>query len=355
MEIPEICYWLDNEKRILIGSYPYDEYTFHEIVSIGIDVFVNLMPEPETKRTVQYSIRDKVNNSNLKYISIPIMDKYILEDDDRLLNYVDKLMSRVTKMDQKIYVFCNNGHGRSGVIAAMLLHRLHPDWDYKTVLANLQHQHRYMKHQGRSATPQTTPQYNQIHRILTNQSDIFFHDPKDIHYYLSNSFTNNNGIPLFIDENGEKWYSVEAYYQAHKFMHSKRGCEYAKWIQKADTPHKAYLLGQKYICRMMPAHNICVSKKEQVSIRYLMCEYMKIREADCIQNWEEIREDVMHKALTFKFTQDPFLKRKLIRTGCSILRHYVKDDPYWGEFWKNGGSNRLGKILMEIRNKLNES
>ena len=104
LEIPEICYWLDDEKRILIGGCPYDEYTFDEMVSLGISVFVNLMPEPESKRNITYLIRPKINEANLKYISIPIMDKYILEDDEQLMDYVDELMDRVTKENQKIYV-----------------------------------------------------------------------------------------------------------------------------------------------------------------------------------------------------------------------------------------------------------
>lgn len=354
LEIPEICYWLDDEKRILIGGCPYDQDTFDEIVSLGVDVFINLMADFESKRLMRYSFHEKMNDANIEYKSIPIMDRYILENDELLMRYVDKLLDRVIKLNQKIYVFCDNGHGRAGVFAAMLLHRLHPKWDYKTVLANLRDKHKYMIHQGGAMTPQTTPQYNQIYRIITNHYDIFFHDPKDTRHYLSNYYTNKNGSVLFVDDEGEPWYSVEAYYQAHKFMHSEKGREYAKWIQKADSPFKAHLLGQKDTRsrRQSIGYNHCVSKKDPMLIRQLMMTYAREPTANKRENWNTLRDGVMRKALMYKFKQNPWMKRDLLKTGMVYLRHYMKDDSYWGEFWNNQGENRLGKMLMDIRSEI---
>lgn len=352
-EIPEICYWLDDEKRILIGGMPYDTYTTDELISIGIDVFVNLMNGNEMNRYMGFPFQSILSGANKEYIHIPIKNKYILEDDVDLMKRLRNLLDKVEKAGKKIYIFCNAGHGRSGVFSALLLHLLHPEWSYKQVLTHLQQQHRTMKHGGRKQTPQSTSQYNQIHRIVSNQQDIFFHDNVGIHRFLANDFIHSSGRHMFVDDNGEKWQSVEAYYQAQKYMHSEKGREYAKWIQKADRPHKAYLLGQKLMKRM-PATNMCVSKEDPISIRQLMYQYAKERSADRVENWEAIRDDVMKKALMYKFTQDRWMKKDLLKTRGKVLVHYTNKDGYWGEFWNSGGENRLGKMLMEIRNIISE-
>lgn len=69
-------------------------------------------------------------------------------------------------------------------------------------------------------------------------------------------------------------------------------------------------------------------------------------------DWEKVKEDIMYEVCMCKFTQDPVLKQKLIDTGDSYLEegnHH--NDKYWGTV--NGrGRNRLGHILMKIREEL---
>ena len=72
-------------------------------------------------------------------------------------------------------------------------------------------------------------------------------------------------------------------------------------------------------------------------------------------DWEEIKNDMMYEICLNKFEQNPDLAEKLKATGDAILiEGNTWGDKCWGQV--NGeGENRLGKILMRVREKLNES
>ncbi len=79
--------------------------------------------------------------------------------------------------------------------------------------------------------------------------------------------------------------------------------------------------------------------------------------------WNEIADEVVFKANYAKYSQNPMLYEKLIESGN---KKYVECAPYdkiWGngldnnntlqtpeEDWK--GTNRLGKVIMRLRNEL---
>lgn len=72
-------------------------------------------------------------------------------------------------------------------------------------------------------------------------------------------------------------------------------------------------------------------------------------------NWDMVRVSTM-RALTFeKYSQNPELKQLLLATGNS----YIEETNNWGDrFWgvcDGEGLNTLGRILMETREKLNDS
>lgn len=73
-----------------------------------------------------------------------------------------------------------------------------------------------------------------------------------------------------------------------------------------------------------------------------------------VENWKKINESVMLKGLELKFSQNPDLKAKLLATGSSELKEYSRSDRFWGGSLKNS-QNKLGKLLMAIRNKYSKS
>lgn len=72
-----------------------------------------------------------------------------------------------------------------------------------------------------------------------------------------------------------------------------------------------------------------------------------------VRSWDLIKIDVMWECLNQKFRQEPY-KTMLIETGNA----FIQEGNFWGDtFWgvdlnSKQGENRLGKMIMEIREKL---
>lgn len=69
-------------------------------------------------------------------------------------------------------------------------------------------------------------------------------------------------------------------------------------------------------------------------------------------NWETIKDRVIYEICLAKFTQHSNLKKLLLETGeRQLIEGNAWNDTYWGVC--NGyGKNKLGKILMDVRNVL---
>jgi ribA/ribD-fused uncharacterized protein len=70
------------------------------------------------------------------------------------------------------------------------------------------------------------------------------------------------------------------------------------------------------------------------------------------QRREEVKDGVMKKALIAKFTQHPKLKRLLLSTGDKTLVEHTVNDSYWGDGGDGSGKNKLGLLLMEVREEI---
>ena len=71
-------------------------------------------------------------------------------------------------------------------------------------------------------------------------------------------------------------------------------------------------------------------------------------------DWEEVKTGIMEEIVRAKFTQHPELSSLLLATGDKVLvegNHW--GDTCWGVDVRTGqGENRLGKILMKVREEL---
>ncbi len=69
-------------------------------------------------------------------------------------------------------------------------------------------------------------------------------------------------------------------------------------------------------------------------------------------DWEEVKDEIMYKVVTCKFTQNEDLKEKLLATGDkTLIEGNAWNDRYWG-VCKGKGQNKLGQILMRVREEL---
>lgn len=128
-------------------------------------------------------------------------------------------------------------------------------------------------------------------------------------------FSNFALYPLKI--NGKTWATSEHYFQAQKFENKT----YQEKIRKSPSPMKAAELGR--------------SRKVKIK-----------------RNWDRMKDNVMYDVVLAKFTQHEELKEKLLQTGNAILIEHTENDSYWGDGGDGNGKNRLGKILMKVREKL---
>lgn len=78
------------------------------------------------------------------------------------------------------------------------------------------------------------------------------------------------------------------------------------------------------------------------------------RKIEVREDWGKVKEGIMYDIVRTKFFQNPDIAQKLMETGDSLL----VEGNYWGDrYWGvcNGeGQNKLGKILMKVREELFE-
>jgi N-glycosidase YbiA len=113
------------------------------------------------------------------------------------------------------------------------------------------------------------------------------------------------------------WPTSEHYFQAQKFDDK----DYRERIRRTPSPMIAARLG----------------RSRKVPIR---------------TDWEEIKAEIMHKAVSAKFNAHPELQQLLLSTGQEEIIEKTTKDDYWGCGTNGTGRNRLGKILMQIREEL---
>jgi len=114
---------------------------------------------------------------------------------------------------------------------------------------------------------------------------------------------------------GLLWPTVEHYFQAQKFLDNE---DYRELVRTASNPGVAKRLGGT-------------------------------RDLALRSDWQEVKEKFMRDALIAKFTEHDDLRAKLIATGGKKLVERSDFDDYWGDGKKGFGKNRLGHLLMEVR------
>lgn len=154
-------YFIDN--RAMFGGYPsQDQVTLMEL--LGFRYFINLTSPTENK------IKPYKTTPTSKYISFPIVDGHHPPSDNKLHGLVYKLCEILSDTDDKIYVHCKGGHGRSGVIVALVTSV------FFNVSADVALKHTNRCHNNRKemrdiwrhmGSPQTVEQKNFVRRLCS--------------------------------------------------------------------------------------------------------------------------------------------------------------------------------------------
>lgn len=82
----------------------------------------------------------------------------------------------------------------------------------------------------------------------------------------------------------------------------------------------------------------------------------KGRSVNLRTDWEQVKDGIMYEIVREKFTQDAELAKRLKATGdCELVEGNTWGDRYWGvDLRAMKGQNKLGKILMRVRDGLKE-
>jgi N-glycosidase YbiA len=130
----------------------------------------------------------------------------------------------------------------------------------------------------------------------------------------------SNFSPHEIDLDGEKWATVEHYYQAHKFQGTKFEYLMAE-IQAAPTPELAAKIGRN------PEHQPH-------------------------PDWNLRKCELMYRAVWQKFSQHLDIQQILLNTLAAEIIEDSPVDYFWGCGIDRTGTNQLGRILMQVRTDL---
>lgn len=160
-----------------------------------------------------------------------------------------------------------------------------------------------------------------------NTDIVYFYDKESEFVKKEHVCLNNFEPSPFTDEKGQKFISVEHYYQCHKFDNIADGEEFKKAFEEVLNAKDA---------------DTCKKASRRLTKEDLKDKWQQAK-------WENGYKDfIMKKGLTFKFSQNLDMLKVLMETGDKKLVERSEKDPYWGGFLE-GSKNMLGNMLMEIR------
>jgi len=139
-------------------------------------------------------------------------------------------------------------------------------------------------------------------------------------------------------------YHPQHYFQAMKFA----GTPHEEEVRRAKSPGDAAALGRN---RSLPLRRDWEEVKEGAWFSVRVCVSLwreSLMDCDCDCDWLGIMEEV----LLAKFTQHAELKQTLLDTGDATLVEHTENDSYWGDGGDGSGRNRLGILLMKVRERI---
>lgn len=132
----------------------------------------------------------------------------------------------------------------------------------------------------------------------------------------------------------------------------------------SEFKDKYFFLSNFYNCDV--EYNGYIFKNNEAAFQAMKCperiqEFVNLnpseakrlgRKVKLREDWESVKERIMYEICFEKFSKNDKLKNMLIRTNDS----YLIEGNWWGDtYWgvcKGVGKNKLGKILMKIRDDL---
>lgn len=293
------------KNKALFGGYP-TQTAVEEYENNGVRYFINLTEDGE-KGIQPYKTR-------YTYIHYPIKDRRVPTDWKSFAYLIIKLASiiKTLKNDEKLFLSCKGGHGRSGVVVACLLCYIYKMLPSVAITKTTQYHGRRkdMREKWRKiGSPQTRSQKHFVSKFF---EPLYIY--KNHSNYFSHGFSNESEFTVVIPDLGMFPKAMGAYYAFKN-----------------------------------PLKNSYVGSLEK-SIDIQEIENIFINEPTN-EEWENNKDVYMYKVLKYKFEQHSIIKQHLINTGLRPIV-FCSSDLYLGKNIDGLGKNIFGKMLMKIRKNM---
>jgi protein-tyrosine phosphatase len=280
-------YFIDN--KCLFGSFPKQD-TVNILEENNVRYFIDLTYENE-KNTKTYT-------TQYNYINYPIKDMSVPTNWQTYSCFIIAVINIIKNLEknEKVYIHCKGGHGRSGVVVASILCYMYNMDPLEAIEATtIYHNNRNnMRQKWRNmGSPQTLAQKKFVINFF---KPIYIQKLKrqDILYGL----TNQSSCPVYIDNLG-LFPNVESALQSYKNPFDK---EYVRNQQLSKTYKTSIELG----------NNVEIN-----------------------ENWRTNYKKYMIYIIKLKMIQHPVLKEQLLYTG---LRPFIDNN-----------SDMLSDIITKLR------
>ena len=272
------------KDKAMFGSFPTQQ-SIEELEQEGVKFFLDLTYPEETKITPY--------TTKYTYINYPIHDRNVPVDIPSFCRLIVKISGIITSLrkNDRLYVHCRAGHGRSGVVVASILCYIFKLTPYDALIYTTKcHNNRsVMKDKWRRiGSPQTYQQKKFIYKVFHPININKIYKP-NVYYYK-----------IYIKDN--------------IFDHIFHAYNYYKQIYETE-PNNAMFL-----------------------------------EFDG-DNWDSKKDNIMHFIVVKSIETNYELKSNLLESHLRPILARLEHDSLWGTGHDNSGENRLGKILNAIRLK----
>lgn len=151
------CNYIESTSKILISAAPLPE-SIDPILSLGFSLFVDLRDEVDMSYI-------SVISTKARYINFQIPNGGIVSK-DKIINLINYLVNEYN-LGTKIVIHCSGGHGRAGMIGALMLGRIF-NLDGPTAIYYIEQSRetRIDKSRNFIPTPETNKQVNLIIELL---------------------------------------------------------------------------------------------------------------------------------------------------------------------------------------------
>lgn len=174
---------------------------------------------------------------------------------------------------------------------------------------------------------------------------ITFYDPRDPWGFLSNF--SRHRVRVY----GRDWMTSEHAFQAMKF-HPHRP-DLVDWVHGQPSPRRAAEAGRDNTKPIRADWDSAPQEDMTARVRHVAQPDDGVRRPEPAEPlFRKTKDVVMYEVCLAKFRQNRDLREVLLDSGHVPIVEAAMSDPYWGWGAGKAGQNKLGRVIMAVRDSL---